>query len=234
MIDVVDTFRRSAFLQYRGGPLTDLAVFVVDDDLSVCQSIALLAKTMGANSQTFPSAEAFLEGVTSQPRGCLITDVRMLGMSGVQLLDEVAARGWKLPTIVVTAHADVRLAMQVVRAGAMTLLEKPYQNEELWKVMAEALCLSKTLAEANEFQSKFLDRLESLSSEELIVMREMLHGVPNKNIARDLDIAPRTLDLRRHSVLKKMEAQSAIQILHMFHEAGISPDETLPTARARV
>lgn len=214
--------------------MKNLVVFVVDDDLSVCRSIALLAETMGIKSRTFPSAEAFLEGLMSQPNGCLITDIRMLGMSGVQLLDEVAARGWKLPTIVVTAHADVRLAMQVVRAGAMTLLEKPYQDQELWDALDEALNLSRSLADVSEFQAKFRDRLSSLTPDELVVMREMLHGVPNKNIARDLDIAPRTVDLRRHSVLKKMEAQSAIHILHMFHDAGISPDEVLSKLIARL
>lgn len=212
--------------------MKNLTVFVVDDDKFVCQSIGLLAETMGIKSQTFPSAEAFLGGVSLPPKGCLITDIRMLGMSGVQLLDEIASRGWKLPTIVVTAHADVRLAMQVVRAGALTLLEKPYHDQELWDAMTEALNLSQTQADVLESQSKFRDRLVSLTPDELVVLREMLHGVPNKNIARDLDIAPRTVDLRRHSVLKKMNAQCAIQILHMFHEAGISPNDVLPEVKA--
>jgi two-component system response regulator FixJ len=208
-----------------GGPLKNLMVFVVDDDPAVCRSIALMAQAMGMKSSTFSSAESFLENAPSQPNGCLVTDIRMLGMSGVELLEETVARGWKLPAIVVTAHADVRLALQVVRAGAMTLLEKPYQEQELWDAMSEALKASNSLIASLEYQSNFRRCLSSLTPDELVVLREMLEGVPNKVASRELDIAPRTLDLRRKSVLKKMSARCAIHILRMFLEADVSPDE---------
>ena len=103
-------------------------VFVADDDPSVCRSISAMAQVMGLDAETFDSAERFLEAVPLQRHGCLITDVRMNGMSGLQLLNRMSDRGWILPTIVVTAYADVRIAVDALRSGAVTLLEKPYRD----------------------------------------------------------------------------------------------------------
>lgn len=205
----------------------DPTVFVVDDDPDVCQSIALMTQAMGVKCSTFSSAEKFLAEVTSQPLGCLITDFRMLGMSGVELLSAIAERGWKVPTILVTAYADVRLAVDAVRAGAMTLLEKPYREQELWSAIDEALNVSRSLAESIERQNSIKERLSLLTPEEFRVLREMIEGTPNKVIATELDIAPRTVDLRRQSVLRKLEAQSAIHVLRIFSDAGLSASELL-------
>ena len=205
--------------------MKNLTVFVVDDDPAVCRSIAVIAQSIGAKALTYFSAESFLAEAPPQPNGCLVTDMRMLGMTGIQLLKETNLRGWNLPAIVVTAHADVRLALDVVRAGAMTLLEKPYREEELWDAIIEALNTRKNLVESSKTKEEFLKRISSLTHDEHVVMREMLQGVPNKIVAKDLDIAPRTLDLRRQSVFKKMDARCAIHILRKFLEAGVSPDE---------
>ena len=202
-------------------------IYVVDDDADVCRSIALMTQVMGLRSETFESAEQFLNSVVTEPFGCLITDIRMLGMSGVELLNVIAQRGWKLPTIVVTAYADVRLAVDAVRAGAMTLLEKPYREQELWSAMVEALKTSISLTEAAELKKTIKQRLSLLTVEEFRVLRQMIEGTPNKVIAEELDIAPRTVDLRRQSVLKKLEAQSAIHFLRLIGDAGISPSELL-------
>ena len=117
-------------------------VFVVDDDPAVCRSISTMVQVMGLHAETFDCAERFLEAVPLQRHGCLITDVRMLGMSGMQLLERMADRGWTLPTIVVTAYADVRVAVSALRAGAATLLEKPYRDQELWDSIIEAMAAS--------------------------------------------------------------------------------------------
>lgn len=203
-------------------------VFVVDDDPAVCRSISTMVQVMGLHAETFDCAERFLEAVPLQRHGCLITDVRMLGMSGMQLLERMADRGWTLPTIVVTAYADVRVAVSALRAGAATLLEKPYRDQELWDSIIEAMAASEKSIKNNATRYAVRHRLSLLTHEELRVLQEMVSGTPNKLIAKALDIAPRTVDLRRQAVLKKMEVASCIQLVRLFGEAGISTAELLP------
>lgn len=202
-------------------------VFVADDDPSVCRSISAMAQVMGLDAETFDSAERFLEAVPLQRHGCLITDVRMNGMSGLQLLNRISDRGWILPTIVVTAYADVRIAVDALRSGAMTLLEKPYRDQELWDTIIDALAISKNIMINNASRNAMLYRLSLLSREELRVLPEMVRGTPNKLIAKTFDIAPRTVDLRRQAILKKIEVDNAIQLVRLFGDAGISIEQWL-------
>lgn len=202
-------------------------VFVADDDPSVCRSISAMAQVMGLDAETFDSAERFLEAVPLQRHGCLITDVRMNGMSGLQLLNRISDRGWILPTIVVTAYADVRIAVDALRSGAVTLLEKPYRDQELWDTIIDALAISKNIMINNASRNAMLYRLSLLSREELRVLPEMVRGTPNKLIAKTFDIAPRTVDLRRQAILKKIEVDNAIQLVRLFGDAGISIEQWL-------
>lgn len=202
-------------------------VFVADDDPSVCRSISAMAQVMGLDAETFDSAERFLEAVPLQRHGCLITDVRMNGMSGLQLLNRMSDRGWILPTIVVTAYADVRIAVDALRSGAVTLLEKPYRDQELWDTIIDALAISKNFMMNNASRNATLYRLSLLSREELRVLPEMIRGTPNKLIAKAFDIAPRTVDLRRQAVLKKTEVANCIQLVRLFGDAGISIEQWL-------
>lgn len=202
-------------------------VFVADDDPSVCRSISAMAQVMGLDAETFDSAERFLEAVPLQRHGCLITDVRMNGMSGLQLLNRMSDRGWILPTIVVTAYADVRIAVDALRSGAVTLLEKPYRDQELWDTIIDALAISKNIMINNASRNAMLYRLSLLSREELRVFTEMVRGTPNKLIAKTLDIAPRTVDLRRQAILKKIEVDNSTQLVRLFGDAGISIEQWL-------
>jgi len=202
-------------------------VFVVDDDPSVCRSISAMVQVMGLHAETFDSAERFLEAVPLQRHGCLITDVRMNGMSGLQLLNRISDRGWILPTIVVTAYADVRIAVDALRSGAVTLLEKPYRDQELWDTIIDALAISKNIMINNASRNAMLYRLSLLSREELRVLPEIVRGTPNKLIAKTFDIAPRTVDLRRQAILKKIEVDNAIQLVRLFGDAGISIEQWL-------
>ena len=202
-------------------------VFVVDDDPSVCRSISAMVQVMGLHAETFDSAERFLEAVPLQRHGCLITDVRMLGMSGMQLLERMSDRGWTLPTIVVTAYADVRIAVHALRAGAATLLEKPYRDQELWDGIIETMAASEKSVKNKATRYAVRYRLSLLTNEELRVLQEMVRGTPNKLIAKALDIAPRTVDLRRQAVLKKMEVASSIQLVRLLGEAGIAIEDLL-------
>ena len=202
-------------------------VFVADDDPSVCRSISAMAQVMGLDAETFDSGERFLEAVPLQRHGCLITDVRMNGMSGLQLLNRMSDRGWILPTIVVTAYADVRIAVDALRSGAVTLLEKPYRDQELWDTIIDALAISKNIMINNASRNAMLYRLSLLSREELRVFTEMVRGTPNKLIAKTFDIAPRTVDLRRQAILKKIEVDNSTQLVRLFGDAGISIEQWL-------
>lgn len=199
-------------------------VFIVDDEPLVAESIAILVRSMGIECQTFSAAEEFLSRASDLP-GCLITDVRMLGMSGLQLLEIVRERRLPVKAIVLTAYADVRLTVDVLKAGAVTLLEKPYRDQELWDSIVEALQQAKVERDKAIFRRQMWDRIAKLSREEIKVFRAMVEDLPNKVISKTLDIAPRTVDLRRQSILRKLESPSAIHALRSLSDAEIALEE---------
>lgn len=200
-------------------------VYVVDDDPAVRSSIELMVQVMGVRTKAFESAEEFLASLADHQHGCLITDVRMVGMSGVQLLQEITNRHIPLPAIILTAYADVRIAVQSIRAGAVTLLEKPYREQELWDAVVEALTISRSTASETELRKRVHHSLSQLTPDESHVMHQMLKGTPNKLIASMLDIAPRTVDIRRQAVLRKMGVSNAIHLVRLLGKAGV-PDKT--------
>ncbi len=197
-------------------------VYIVDDDPAVRQSIEMMVRVMGLRPVTFDSAEEFLQSGPEQVDGCLIADVRMLGMSGMQLLTEVANRRWNLPSIIITAYADVRIAVQSIRAGAITLLEKPYRDQELWDAIVEAMALSNAAYQTNYLRRTVQDGLATLTAEEHQVLQQMVQGTANKLISQLLDISPRTVDIRRQSILKKMAAENPIHLIRLLGQSGIS------------
>lgn len=202
-------------------------VYVVDDDDDVRQSIANLIESMGLSVKSYDGAEKFLTDLTDEPAGCLVTDVRMLGMSGVTLVNEVKKRDWILPIIVITAHADVRMAIDLVSAGAMTLLEKPYREQELWESITKALEVGRLRAQTRQTQKLIKQRLARLTDHEMAILQEIILGKANKNISANLNIPRRTLDLRRQSLMKKMECQTPVDLLRMLSIAGFSFDKPI-------
>ena len=200
-------------------------VYVVDDDSAVCQSIELMVRAMGLPIHAFSSAEQFLKTMTREPHGCLITDVRLLGMSGLQLLKEIAAHQWELSSIVVTGYGDVRLAVESFKAGAFTFLEKPYREQELWEAIVQALAKSQTNIDDRKFKQHVRSCLSKLTPEETDVLRELLQSSPLKTIAVKLNFSLRTIDLRRRSILDKFKVDSKIDLTRMIIAAGIAIDD---------
>jgi two-component system, LuxR family, response regulator FixJ len=196
-------------------------IYVVDDDSTVCRSIEILVQTMGLSTQSFSNAEQFLNSVTEEPLGCLITDIRMLGMSGLQLLKEISAMKWELPVIVVTGYGDVRLAVESFKAGAFTFLEKPYRDQELWDTIVEALAKSQASHDERQFKLHARANLNKLTAEETEVLRELLNSTPLKTIAAKMHYSLRTVDLRRRSILEKLNVTSNIELTRMITKAGI-------------
>ena len=200
-------------------------IYVVDDDSTVCRSIEIMVQAMGLQTQVFSSAEQFLKSVTEEPHGCLITDIRMLGMSGLQLLKEIAAMKWQLPVIVVTGYGDVRMAVESFKAGAFTFLEKPYREQELWDTIVQALAKSQANYDERQFKLQVKENLSKLTPEETKVLRELLDSTPLKTIAVKMHFSLRTIDLRRKSILDKLNVVTNIELTRMITKAGIELDD---------
>ena len=199
---------------------TGPTVFVVDDDPAARQSVSALVESMGLVAQTFESAEQFLAAFDPSRPGCLVTDFRMLGMSGLELQEALARESIKLPVIVITAYADVPTAVRAMKRGAITLLEKPCHEEELVANIRRAVEMDTTRRQESARVTYFRARLASLSDGEKAVVACLLKGKMNKNISKELDLGLRTVELRRHQIMKKMQVDSVAELVGIVMEAG--------------
>jgi FixJ family two-component response regulator len=193
----------------------DTTVFVVDDDDGARESVVALVTLKGLKAQGFTSAEEFLAHYDPSLKGCVVADVRLLGMSGLELLEQLNARNSSLPVIVITGYADVPMAVRAMQQGAVTFLEKPCQEQELWRAIQEALAREKSEQAHRKVRSEVEARLATLTDDELEVFRRLLAGHANKRIASDLDIGLRTVELRRSNIMKKMQATSLPDLVRM-------------------
>ncbi len=196
-------------------------VFVVDDDPQARKSVCALVRSMGIEAEPFASAEEFLGGYRRGRPGCLVTDVRMFGMSGLELQDELLRRDVSVPVIVLTAYARTPLTVRAIRAGAITLLEKPYDDEDLWDAIRKGLARDAAGRAEQAQRQEILRRAASLTPAERRVMEMMTQGMPNKVIAAAQDVSLRTVENRRREVFAKMEAESVAQLVRMVIAAGI-------------
>lgn len=201
---------------------TEPTVFVVDDDEQARKSVCALVRSMGIKAESFPSGEEFLEHLEPDHHGCLVTDVRMLGMSGLELLDKLNEKGILLPVIVMTAHASTPITVRAVQSGAVTLLEKPYMSDDLWDAIRKALMLEASNRSQHEHRQEVRDRLALLTPSERQVLDFMVEGKPNKVIAKRLDISIRTVENRRRDIFEKTNADSVAELVRMVIEAGNS------------
>lgn len=183
-------------------------VFVIDDDPAARESIGMLITSQGLAVETFPSAEAFLESYRPDRPGCVVTDMKMLEISGVELQQRLIQMGERIPVILISAYANTRIAVEAMRAGAITFLEKPCEQEEILEAVREAIALdAKWRAEAEE-AGVAQRNYAKLNSGEREVMRLMMEGKANKVIANRLDVSLRTVEARRHNVFKKMDVDN--------------------------
>jgi FixJ family two-component response regulator len=195
-------------------------VYVVDDDPAVRDSVSALVNSAGLRVQTFPSAEAFLADYKPEKPGCLVTDLRMLGMSGLDLLEKLQKSESPLPAILISAYADVPAAVRAMEAGAVALLEKPCRNDQLVQAIHKALERDSAQRAKRTARQDIQNRLATLTPEEYEVMQRMVAGKLNKVIANELLISLRTVETRRHKVLEKMQADSLAELVRMVVEVG--------------
>jgi two-component system response regulator FixJ len=201
-----------------------VTVYVIDDDDAARDSLQFLLETAGLRAETFENAAAFMKRMPSTDAGCVITDVRMPGMTGIELLKTLKARAFPLPVIVITGHGDIPLAVEAMRDGAADFLEKPYNDEALLQSIERAISSSKSAAQADDAKAGILRRIAELSGREVEVMAGLIAGKSNKAIAIELDISPRTVEIYRANVMSKMDVDSLPALVRMAIAAGFPGD----------
>lgn len=192
---------------------------VIDDDDAVRDSLGFLLESAGLEVTTYDSAVDFLGRRTGEEAGCVVTDVRMPGMTGLELVLELRRLGSQLPVIVMTGHADVPLAVQAMKAGAHDFIEKPFDDAALLKSV-EAALFRPAGHGAEGAKDEAIQRIESLSARERQVLRGLVAGKPNKAMARDFGISPRTVEVYRANLMTKLKAASLSEVVRMAVRAG--------------
>lgn len=203
----------------------DYVVHIVDDEEPVRKSLAFLLTMAGFTVRVHESATGFLAEASSMTDGCLVTDLRMPDMSGVDLLTRLGAANALMPSIVISGHGDVPMAVAAMKAGALDFIEKPFEDEVLIGAIKRAAEHINGTSAASDDTSLVLSRLDQLSERERQVLWAVVAGQPNKAIAFDLNISPRTVEVHRANVMVKMQAKSLPELVRMTLAAGIGQPE---------
>jgi FixJ family two-component response regulator len=188
-------------------------VFIIDDDQAVRDAVGLLLQTAGLVVETFPSAAVFLESTAVRRPGCLVLDVRMPGMSGLDLQKQLQQQGCRTPIIFMTGHGDVPMAIRAMKAGAFDFIEKPFQGEALLGRVREALQLDTLERRRQVRRAAALERLALLSPREREVLERVATGQYNKVIAAELGISLSTVEIHRKRVMEKLQAGSLSDLI---------------------
>ena len=198
-------------------PITgQVVVYLIDDDEAVREGLALLITTIGLNVQAFASPFAFLEQLDAEALGCLVVDVRMPGMSGLELQELLRQRNVDLPVVVITGHGDVNLARRAFLGGAVEFLTKPIDEQTLIETLQRAVRTHIRSRERLSTSRQARERLSKLSPRELEVLRLMVDGLTNKQIARNLKLSPRTVETHRAHLLEKLEEDSLAGLVRLY------------------
>jgi two-component system response regulator FixJ len=200
---------------------TDVVVHVIDDDDAVRESLTFLLKAAGLAVRTYENATAFLRDDPKAKSGCIVTDVRMPDISGLDLLRRLRELHVGLPVIVITGHGDVPLAVEAMKAGALDFLEKPFDDDALLTSVNAALRHQGADAKREADRAGVVEKLASLSNRERQVLEGLVAGHPNKTIAFDHGISPRTVEIYRANLMSKMQAGSLSELVRMALVGGI-------------
>ena len=196
-------------------------VYVVDDDEAIRRSLTFLLRTAGLHSQAYDSALSFLRDADQLAPGCIITDVRMPGMDGLELVRRLKEKDLPHPVIVITGHGDIPLAVEAMKAGAIDFIEKPFKDDILLAAVRQALNADEKASVNNAAKRRYQDVFAALSPREQEVLRSVVEGKTNKVIAYDFGISPRTVEVHRANMMMKSGARSLSELVRMALLAGI-------------
>jgi FixJ family two-component response regulator len=201
-------------------------VFVVDDDLSVREAIAGLIQSVGLSVQTFESARDFLDSASHEVTGCAVLDVRLPGLSGLDLQRELAAHDISLPIIFITGHGDIPMSVRAMKAGAIEFLTKPFRDQDLLDAIQQALARDREVRRERREIQELRDRYGELTAREREVMDLVAIGLLNKQVAGELGISEITVKIHRGQVMKKMGAASLAELVRMTERLRISSEKS--------
>ena len=190
-------------------------VFVIDDDPAIRESLRWLIESVGLNVKVFATAPEFLESYLPGPPSCLVLDIRMPGMSGLDLQAELAARDIRVPVIIITGHAEVPVAVRAMKAGAFDFIEKPFSDQLLLDRISRAIEFDTQARRGRSAQADVASRLAQLTPREHQVMELVIAGKANKVIASELGLSPKTVEVHRAHVMKKMQADSLADLVRL-------------------
>jgi FixJ family two-component response regulator len=203
--------------------MDDAIVYVVDDDQQARKAVLILVRAMGVRGEGFSSAEEFLTAYDGHRPACLVTDVRMLGMSGLELQERLNQMGITMSVVVLTAFASTPTTVRAMRNGALTLMEKPCGDDELWDAIRTGLVADVQNCQVERRRESILEKLDSLTPKERQVLF-IVAGDANKVVARKLDVSIRTVENHRHKIFHKMGADSLAELVRLALAAGISAE----------
>ncbi|CAH0348596.1 MAG: response regulator [Sphingobium sp.] len=199
-----------------------LPIFIVDDDEGIRRSVSFLLKTSGYSVQTFSGGLEFLKVAASLDTGCVLLDVRMPDIDGLAVQRRLHEEGIMLPVIIMTGHGDIDMAVTAMRAGAIDFIEKPFGKATLIASLDRAKAQAQTSLTVITQREHALSRLNILTDRERDVLRGLVAGLPNKTIAYDLGISPRTVEIHRSNLMLKLNVRSLSEVLRIAFQAGVS------------
>ena len=203
--------------------MTEAIVHLVDDDEAIRDALGWLLRSRGLHSHAWDSAEAFLQDYSKEMRGCLVLDIRMQAMTGLELFDRLLERGCAMPILFLTGHGDIPQAVQALKKGAFDFVEKPFNDNELADRVIEAMDLDAQRRSKAEQSLQVQERLNTLTTREKEVMGCILAGKMNKVIADELNIAMRTVEVHRAHVFEKMGVKSAVELSTLLGDTPLAP-----------
>lgn len=193
----------------------DAIVFIVDDDASVRDSLRWLIESVQLQVQCYGTAQEFLNGYKNQQTGCVVLDVRMPGLSGLDLQEVLRQQDFVLPVIIITGHADVPMAVRAFKSGVFDFIEKPFNDQHLIDRIHQAIEKSRSQKVNLQRRQDARDRLQKLSSREIQVLDCIVSGCSNKTMARELDISVKTIETHRANLMSKMQASSVSELVRI-------------------
>jgi two-component system response regulator FixJ len=200
-------------------------IYLVDDDEAVRHALITLLSTSGYMASGFDSAESFLDSVDLSKPGVLLLDQRMNGMSGLELQKELGIRNVDMPIIFITGHGDIPMSVIAMRSGAVTVLEKPFNNRQLIDCLEESLAIVRKNTAIHQLQATIRSRYDTLTTREQEVMKHVIQGMTNRTIAEVMGLSNRTVEVHRSKVMKKMQATTLPELVLMAPACGLGPSK---------